>query len=132
MTTPTKTTAHCMCDACKTGVIHASDCAVHNMPAYPNGPCDCEVLTPITAKVRAIAREAAERLDNCGDNIAVANNNATILRTIRDAFVAAVVKEALESCYTDCPCDCDLPIQSYDYAKVKSALAAINELEKTL
>jgi hypothetical protein len=20
---------------------HASDCAVHNMPAYPNGPCDC-------------------------------------------------------------------------------------------
>lgn len=24
---------------------HASDCAVHNMPAYPNGPCDCK--TPI-------------------------------------------------------------------------------------
>jgi len=22
-------------------VEHASDCAVHNMPAYPNGPCDC-------------------------------------------------------------------------------------------
>lgn len=20
---------------------HDSDCAVHNMPAYPNGPCDC-------------------------------------------------------------------------------------------
>ena len=20
---------------------HMSDCAVHNMPAYPNGPCDC-------------------------------------------------------------------------------------------
>ena len=20
---------------------HASDCAVHNMPAYPAGPCDC-------------------------------------------------------------------------------------------
>jgi hypothetical protein len=29
-------------------VIHASDCAVHNEPAMPNGPCDCgvdEVLT---------------------------------------------------------------------------------------
>lgn len=22
---------------------HASDCATHNMPAYPNGPCDCGV-----------------------------------------------------------------------------------------
>ena len=23
--------------------LHWSDCAVHNMPAYPNGPCDCGV-----------------------------------------------------------------------------------------
>ncbi len=23
---------------------HASDCAVHNMPAYPNGPCDCGAI----------------------------------------------------------------------------------------
>ena len=22
-------------------IQHASDCAVHNEPAYPNGPCDC-------------------------------------------------------------------------------------------
>jgi len=22
---------------------HASDCAVHNMPAFPNGDCDCGV-----------------------------------------------------------------------------------------
>jgi len=28
-------------DACKGGVIHASDCAVHNMPAFENGACDC-------------------------------------------------------------------------------------------
>lgn len=33
--------SHCMCGACKGGVIHASDCSVHNEPAYPNGPCDC-------------------------------------------------------------------------------------------
>jgi hypothetical protein len=32
---------HCMCDACKDGDLHWSDCAVHNMPAEPNGPCDC-------------------------------------------------------------------------------------------
>ena len=25
----------------KPRVIHASDCALHNMPAYPAGPCDC-------------------------------------------------------------------------------------------
>jgi hypothetical protein len=25
---------------------HASDCAVHNMPAYPNGPCDCGADIP--------------------------------------------------------------------------------------
>lgn len=24
-------------------IIHDSDCAVHNEPAYPNGPCDCGV-----------------------------------------------------------------------------------------
>lgn len=25
---------------------HDSDCATHNMPAYPNGPCDCR-LKPV-------------------------------------------------------------------------------------
>ena len=34
---------HCQCFACKDGIIHASDCAVHNGPAYPVGPCDCGV-----------------------------------------------------------------------------------------
>ena len=24
-----------------TEVLHDSDCAQHNEPAYPNGPCDC-------------------------------------------------------------------------------------------
>jgi hypothetical protein len=33
--------AHCQCPACKDGVLHASDCAVHNGPAYSLGPCDC-------------------------------------------------------------------------------------------
>lgn len=22
--------------------LHASDCAMHNAPAYPAGPCDCQ------------------------------------------------------------------------------------------
>lgn len=29
---------HCQCPECK---LHDSDCAVHNMPAYPNNACDC-------------------------------------------------------------------------------------------
>lgn len=33
--------AHCRCTACRDGVPHASDCAVHNMPAHQNAPCDC-------------------------------------------------------------------------------------------
>jgi hypothetical protein len=28
----------CQCPECRP---HASDCAVHNMPAYPNGECNC-------------------------------------------------------------------------------------------
>ncbi|WP_186215998.1 hypothetical protein [Burkholderia gladioli] len=33
--------AHCQCPACSGGTTHASDCAVHNEPAMPRGPCDC-------------------------------------------------------------------------------------------
>lgn len=36
--------SHCQCDACIGGVVHSSDCSVHNMPAYPNGPCDCGAI----------------------------------------------------------------------------------------
>jgi len=25
--------------------VHRSDCAMHNEPALPNGPCDCGVIT---------------------------------------------------------------------------------------
>ena len=30
----------CQCPECKV-VLHASDCAVHNEPAYPKGECNC-------------------------------------------------------------------------------------------
>jgi hypothetical protein len=36
-----RNSGHCMCGTCKQGIVHDSDCAVHNMPAYPNGDCDC-------------------------------------------------------------------------------------------
>lgn len=38
---------HCMCSSCKDGTLHDSDCSVHNEPAYPSGPCDCSVITPV-------------------------------------------------------------------------------------
>ena len=31
----------CSCGSCTTEYQHQSDCAVHNMPAMPNGKCDC-------------------------------------------------------------------------------------------
>lgn len=31
----------CVCEACKEGVLHASDCAVHNEPAVSNRLCNC-------------------------------------------------------------------------------------------
>lgn len=33
----------CECVFCRDGSIHDSDCAVHNEPAYPNGPCNCSL-----------------------------------------------------------------------------------------
>jgi hypothetical protein len=39
----------CECDACKISP-HWSDCAVHNEPAYPNGPCDCGGYKPVEQK----------------------------------------------------------------------------------
>lgn len=38
-------TIGCQCAACRSAGWHKhdSDCAVHNMPASPNGPCDCSV-----------------------------------------------------------------------------------------
>jgi len=42
-------TSPCECQACRRDrVIHASDCAVHNGPALPEGPCDC--LTRYSSK----------------------------------------------------------------------------------
>ena len=48
---------HCQCPACADGTIHASDCAVHNAPALPVGPCDC-VIAP-----KQLATGKAENFD---------------------------------------------------------------------
>ena len=33
----------------RTRIVHASDCATHNMPAEPNGPCDCSPVVKPSA-----------------------------------------------------------------------------------
>lgn len=48
-------------------IIHDSDCAVHNEPAYPNGPCDCgaemvEALEATNDNLRHELRECASKL----------------------------------------------------------------------
>ena len=35
---------------------HLSDCAVHNEPAYPNGPCDCGVEKRRLAAIASLKR----------------------------------------------------------------------------
>jgi len=47
---------------------HASDCSVHNMPAYPNGPCDCGVEQPEAVEQCGVVSESVfvrESMD-CG------------------------------------------------------------------
>lgn len=51
--------SHCMCNSCKDGAIHDSCCAVHNMPAEPNGPCNCNIAQ--LAALRAFVREVSQQ-----------------------------------------------------------------------
>lgn len=36
-------------------LVHASDCAVHNAPALPVGPCDCSADAPMDVNSREAA-----------------------------------------------------------------------------
>lgn len=49
----------CQCSHCKV-TPHASDCALHNEPALPIGPCDCGAMGDRLAKLEAFFREVAE------------------------------------------------------------------------
>ena len=54
--------AHCQCTACKDGILHASDCAVHNGPAYPAGPCDCGVAQQPERKALKLALDGITKV----------------------------------------------------------------------
>jgi hypothetical protein len=62
--------SHCMCPSCKDGTLHASDCAAHNMPAHPSGPCDCGALA--ASEARDVGNEEIEAVIAClGDDAAM-------------------------------------------------------------
>jgi hypothetical protein len=44
---------------------HASDCATHNEPAMPNGPCDCEMSRDPPNGMAGVLKELAEASENC-------------------------------------------------------------------
>ncbi len=47
---------------------HQSDCAQHNMPAYPNGPCDCGYeLTKERDQLRAALAQCESLLSELAD-----------------------------------------------------------------
>ncbi|GEM_PF-5856083 len=44
-------------------VLHDSDCALHNEPAYPNGPCDCSVSRPLKDGEGGLGSISAEKAE---------------------------------------------------------------------
>ena len=66
-------------------IIHDSDCAVHNEPAYPNGPCDCgaemvEALEATNDNLRHELRECASELSILKHHMEVESGEAYALR----------------------------------------------------
>jgi hypothetical protein len=47
---------------------HDSDCAVHNMPAYPAGPCDCSMKTESVVPSEGQLHEGIKALLLCGNS----------------------------------------------------------------
>ena len=61
----------CQCEACLSVPKHDSDCAVHNMPAYPNEPCNCS-LSSADVLVEAL-REIANSSHSSAGGSRIAN-----------------------------------------------------------
>ena len=81
--------------------LHDSDCALHNMPAYPNGECNCSLFSKTTTEKAAIKlRTLANQLDTTiGQSeffFALAENIEAKEKLIRaqEARIAALTKDA--------------------------------------
>jgi hypothetical protein len=56
----------CQCPECQV-VLHTSDCAVHNEPAYPKGECNCGTQRkPLTDEMTKQMRESCDSYEMRG------------------------------------------------------------------
>jgi hypothetical protein len=81
-------------------VEHASDCAVHNEPAYPNGPCDCGFVLEAAQRIDAFD-PTAPRYDEWTDDLTtdakIVAREITRLRTQRSDEARPSWDEAIEA-----------------------------------
>lgn len=48
-------------------MLHDSDCAKHDGPAYPAGPCNCSASSDLRDVRKKIEEKIEERRDACDD-----------------------------------------------------------------
>ncbi|MDE5451355.1 hypothetical protein GWE18_00495 [Bradyrhizobium sp. CSA112] len=77
---------------------HDSDCATHNMPAYPNGPCDCSVSRSLSGEREADISTFWKELIEKDDRTSPAEypEMALITRSELAAFVSRAIVCMLE------------------------------------
>lgn len=81
--------------------LHDSDCALHNMPAYPNGECNCSLFSKTTTekaaiKLRTLANQLDTTIGQSESFFALAENIEAKEKLIRaqEARIAALTKDA--------------------------------------
>lgn len=67
---------------------HRSDCAVHNEPAMPNGPCDCGVDVPPPDPLCPECTATVGHDDDCPSHIRSAVERAEKAESQRDALLS--------------------------------------------
>lgn len=107
---------HCQCPACIDGVIHDSDCAVHNMPAFSNGPCNCRIAKQHGSINKMIARflgwqlpygfspDCGVHFDGAGKTLSEYVDSAGYRRSWpvgTNLFTAEQTREMFEHCLQD-------------------------------
>lgn len=93
------TLGHCLCPACKDGLVHASDCAVHNEPAMPNEPCDCQprIAPPPGVSVAAQAQPLDdERQEQARQQCLAVAHMAKALQLVHEARASILARSALD------------------------------------
>lgn len=83
---------HCMCPACCDGATHDSDCAVHNMPADPNGECNCG---RVDIDAKRAARDMAVAMAVAQDVFREMRERRMVQREPSDEEVCSILKSII-------------------------------------